>query len=42
MFDMQSQGLIGSRGIALGHVMDRSSRHIATIAQEGLLRERKK
>jgi acyl-CoA thioesterase-2 len=42
MFDMQSQGLIGSRGIALGHVMDRNSRHIATIAQEGLLRERKK
>ncbi len=42
MFDMQSQGLIGSRGIALGHVMDQNSRHIATVAQEGLLRERKK
>ncbi len=42
MFDMQSQGLVGSRGIALGHVMDRNGRHIATIAQEGLLREKKK
>ncbi len=42
MFDMQSQGLIGPRGIALGHVMDRNSRHIATVAQEGLLRVRKK
>jgi acyl-CoA thioesterase-2 len=41
MFDMRSQGLVGTRGIALGHVMDRDSRHIATIAQEGLIRERK-
>jgi len=41
MFDMQSQSLIGPRGIALGHVMGRDGRHIATIAQEGLLRERK-
>ena len=41
MFDMQSRSLIGPRGIALGHVMDRDGRHIATIAQEGLLRERK-
>jgi acyl-CoA thioesterase-2 len=41
MFDMQSQGLIGPRGIAIGHVMGRDGRHIATIAQEGLLRERK-
>jgi len=42
MCEMQSQSLIGPRGIALGHVLDTDSRHIATVAQEGLLRERKK
>lgn len=42
LFDMQSLGLIGPRGIALGWVMDQEGKHVATIAQEGLLRERRK
>lgn len=31
----------GARGLSIGHVFERSGRHIATIAQEALLRERR-
>lgn len=40
--DMTGHGLIRTRGLATGHVFDRSGAHVATIAQEGLLRARKK
>ncbi len=42
LLDMRSLGMIGSRGLALGWVIDHSGSHVATIAQEGLLRELKK
>ena len=41
LLDMRSLGMIGSRGLALGWVIDQHGTHVATIAQEGLLRERK-
>ncbi len=42
LLDMRSLGMIGSRGLALGWVIDRQGSHVATIAQEGLLREKKR
>ena len=42
LMDMTGHGLIRTRGLATGHVFDRSGVHVATIAQEGLLRPRKK
>jgi acyl-CoA thioesterase-2 len=42
LFDMRSLGLIGTRGVALGSVLNRKGVHVASIAQEGLLREKKK
>jgi acyl-CoA thioesterase len=39
--DMTGHGLIRTRGLATGHVFDRSGVHVATIAQEGLLRPKK-
>ncbi len=41
LLDMRSLGMIGSRGLALGWVIDTHGSHVATIAQEGLLREKK-
>jgi acyl-CoA thioesterase-2 len=40
--DMTGHGLVRTRGLATGHVFDRSGVHVATIAQEGLLRPKKK
>ena len=31
----------GARGLSFGHVFDREGRHVASIAQEALLRERR-
>ena len=42
LLDMRSLGMIGSRGLAMGWVLDQQGTHVATIAQEGLLRERKR
>jgi len=42
LVDMTGHGLIGSRGLATGPVFGHDGTHVATIAQEGLLRVRKK
>ncbi len=42
LLDMTGHGLIGSRGLATGPVFRADGTHAATIAQEGLLRERKR
>jgi len=41
LVDMSSQGLRGGRGLALGYIFDAAGAHVATIAQEALLRERR-
>src|SRR5262245_34202187 len=41
LVDFSGHGLIRTRGLATGQVFDRSGTHVATIAQEGLLRTRK-
>lgn len=41
LIDFSSRGLRNARGLAVGHVFDRSGTHVATIAQEALLRERR-
>ncbi|MBT6277628.1 MAG: acyl-CoA thioesterase II [Chromatiales bacterium] len=41
LLDMAAHGLIRTRGLATGPVFSASGAHIATIAQEGLLRERR-
>jgi acyl-CoA thioesterase II len=42
LMDMTGHGLVRTRGLATGHVFDRRGVHVATIAQEGLLRPKKK
>ena len=42
LIDLEGHGMIGSRGLATGRVFDRSGSHLATIAQEGLLRRPRK
>jgi len=42
LIDMTGHGLVRTRGLATGQVFDRSGVHVATIAQEGLLRPKKK
>ena len=41
LMETTGHGLIRTRGLATGHVFDRTGVHVATIAQEGLLRPRK-
>jgi acyl-CoA thioesterase-2 len=41
LMDMMGHGLIRTRGLATGQVFDRAGVHVATIAQEGLLRPKK-
>ena len=41
LFDFSCQFLGGARGLSFGHVFDRSGRHVASIVQEALLRERR-
>jgi len=41
LMDMTGHGLIRTRGLATGHVFDSKGVHVATIAQEGLLRPRR-
>jgi acyl-CoA thioesterase II len=40
-FDMSSHGLVGARGLVTGNVLAADGRHVATVAQEVLLRRRK-
>jgi acyl-CoA thioesterase-2 len=42
LIDMTGHGLIGSRGLATGPLFRSDGTHAATIAQEGLLRERRR
>lgn len=41
LIDMTGHGVIASRGLATGLVFERDGTHVATIAQEGLLRARR-
>ena len=38
LIDMDGHGIIRTRGLSTGHVFDGSGQHVATIAQEGLIR----
>ena len=40
LHDVRSHGLTGARGLGIGNVFDADGAHLATIAQEGLLRVR--
>jgi acyl-CoA thioesterase-2 len=40
LLDFSCHFVGGARGLSIGHVFDRSGRHVATIVQEALLRER--
>ena len=40
LHDFQSYGVTGSRGLSIGQVFRRDGTHLATIAQEILIRER--
>lgn len=42
LLDMTGHGMIGSRGLATGPVFHPDGTHVATIAQEGLLRVKRK
>jgi len=42
LIDMTAHGMIGSRGLATGPVFHADGTHVATIAQEGLLRSRRR
>lgn len=39
LFDMDGHGILRTRGLSTGHVFTADGQHIATIAQEGLIRE---
>ena len=39
LHDFTCQTFVGGRGLSTGHVFDESGRHVATIAQEVLLRD---
>ena len=41
MMELTGHGMIGTRGLATGPVFDAGGTHVATIAQEGLLRRRR-
>jgi acyl-CoA thioesterase-2 len=41
LIDMQCHALVGVRGLSIGNVFDEGGTHVATIAQEALLRERR-
>ncbi len=40
-FDMDSHGLVGGRGLTTGNVLSADGTHVATVAQEVLLRRRR-
>jgi acyl-CoA thioesterase-2 len=41
LIDTTCGSLTGVRGLTVGHVFDEDGRHVATVAQEAMLRERK-
>jgi acyl-CoA thioesterase-2 len=40
LHDFQSHGVVGARGLTIGQIYSRSGLHLATVAQEILIRER--
>jgi acyl-CoA thioesterase-2 len=40
LHDFQGHGVVGARGLAIGRLFSRDGRHLATVAQEILIRER--
>ncbi len=42
LLDLEGHGFVGTRGLATGHVFSRDGAHVATIAQEGLYRDRRR
>lgn len=40
LHDFQSHGVVGARGLTIGQLYDRAGTHLATVAQEILIRER--
>ena len=40
LIDVSCESLTGVRGLTIGRVFDEQGRHVATLAQEALLRER--
>lgn len=41
LFDLEGHGVANSRGLAIARVFDASGTHVATLAQEGLIRPRR-
>jgi acyl-CoA thioesterase-2 len=41
LIDMSCHSVMGARGLSFGHVFDTAGCHVASIAQEALLRERR-
>ncbi len=39
LLDMDGHGILRTRGLSTGHVFTADGMHVATIAQEGLIRE---
>ena len=39
LFDLDGHGIIRTRGLSTGHVFTADGQHVATIAQEGLIRD---
>jgi acyl-CoA thioesterase-2 len=39
LHDFTSHGYLSSRGLSIGHVLSREGLHLATVAQEVLLRK---
>ena len=39
LIDVKTESPTGVRGLTIGHVFDDQGRHVATVAQEALLRE---
>lgn len=42
LMDVRGHGVTGTRGLATGNVFDASGTHLATVAQEGLIRQRRR
>ena len=42
LYDMESPSASGARGLVRGRIFDRQGRLVATVAQEGLMRDRRR
>ena len=41
LYDMTCHSFVGSRGLSIGHVFTQDGTHVATVAQEVLMRDRR-